>query len=156
MGVLIPAKTGTTPNGQKFTCPGDFAFYGNWGGPGWSGGQTTPVELLSPQQQATLAPPIDAQDGTYKGHDYCYAAARVANHTSASPCTPPTGATARADARCDLNLERSLLSVTPNVHSVASQSLFIFHGLFNWYGPGNGLAVGTYPPYKGWGNVDNH
>jgi hypothetical protein len=46
-----PPTSGIAPNGQQFTCPGDFAYYGDWGGPGWSGGETTPLEMLTPQQQ---------------------------------------------------------------------------------------------------------
>ena len=55
-----PTKSGKTSNAQQFTCPGDFSYYGNWGGPGWSGGQTAPLESLTSQQQA-LAPPIDGK-----------------------------------------------------------------------------------------------
>lgn len=36
--------------------PGGFIYYGNWGGPGWTRGQTIPYEDLTPQQQSNLAP----------------------------------------------------------------------------------------------------
>ena len=36
----------------------DFKYYGNWGGPGWTGGQWIPYENLSPARRARLAAPI--------------------------------------------------------------------------------------------------
>lgn len=49
-----------------------FWYYGNWGGPDWSGGQWKPLEDLTPEEASKLAPPIDAQGACYMQHDYCY------------------------------------------------------------------------------------
>ena len=51
--------------------------YGNWGGPGWTGGQETPYEKLNPEQQKALLEPIDEMDALFKTHDLCYSNARV-------------------------------------------------------------------------------
>jgi RHS repeat-associated protein len=37
--------------------------YGNWGGPGWSGGQRGGIGPL---------PPVDSMDKCFKAHDFCY------------------------------------------------------------------------------------
>ena len=129
---FVRKRTNTAPNGQHFTCPGDFAYYGNWGGPGWSGGQTAPIEKLSPQQQAALKPPIDAQDAAYQIHDYCYALARLANHHTA-PCQGLTGQAAEAAATCDLQLEKNLLTVPLNWSAIKSIIVFPFHAFWNMY-----------------------
>ena len=57
---------------------GLFKWYGNWGGPDWTGGQKTPYENLTPQEQKNLPKPHDNQDRCYKAHDLCYSANRVA------------------------------------------------------------------------------
>jgi RHS repeat-associated protein len=41
--------------------------YGNWGGPGWSGGQR-----VGDAWPVSPSPPIDADDACYMAHDYCY------------------------------------------------------------------------------------
>lgn len=60
-----------------------FFYYGNYGGPGWTGGQWQPWEKLGdpfhPGIPAGMAPPIDAQDACYMNHDRCYAQSRVSN-----------------------------------------------------------------------------
>ena len=56
---------------------GLWVWYGCWGGPNWSGCQTTPIEDLTPEQWAKLEPPIDQQDQCYYWHDFCYAKCRV-------------------------------------------------------------------------------
>ncbi len=57
----------------------DFRYYGNWGGPGWTGAQWRPYEDLSPLELVRLSPPIDAQDNCYMQHDLCYSRCRVKN-----------------------------------------------------------------------------
>ena len=57
----------------------DFRYYGNWGGPGWTGAQRRPYEDLTPAELAKLAPPIDAQDRCYMRHDICYSRCRLNN-----------------------------------------------------------------------------
>jgi RHS repeat-associated protein len=58
---------------------GGFIFHGNFGGPGWTGGQTAPYEDLSLGDQKKLAAPVDAQDGCYESHDMCYSSGRILN-----------------------------------------------------------------------------
>ncbi|MFY9925901.1 MAG: RHS repeat-associated core domain-containing protein [Opitutaceae bacterium] len=56
---------------------GLFVYYGNWGGPNWTGGYKKPWNKLTPAEQQDalnnpLRGPIDAQDECYKEHDICY------------------------------------------------------------------------------------
>jgi hypothetical protein len=56
---------------------GLFKYYGNWGGPNWTGGFKQPWNQLTPSQQQDALnnpnrAPIDAQDECYKEHDICY------------------------------------------------------------------------------------
>ena len=69
----------STPWGCHFLRSGAtcFVYYGNWGGPGYSGGQFKPLESLTPQEISYLAPPIDAQDACYEEHDWCYSGVRT-------------------------------------------------------------------------------
>jgi hypothetical protein len=51
--------------------------YGNWGAPGWSGGQWISAEEIkkwTPAQVAALwlIPPIDEMDACFKRHDWAY------------------------------------------------------------------------------------
>src|SRR6266704_3862313 len=59
---------------------GGFKYYGNWGGPGWTGGSLIPYEDMTAEERAKLLPAIDNQDECYKQHDLCYSNARVRNH----------------------------------------------------------------------------
>lgn len=54
---------------------GDFEFYGNWGGPNWSGGRDGSYEDLSPAEIAAN-PPVDSMDELFFNHDKAYAEAR--------------------------------------------------------------------------------
>ena len=71
----------STGKGWAQPGPGDFRYYGNWGGPGWTGGRWTPeghqYENMTPEERKTLLPPIDKQDECYKKHDICYSNCRV-------------------------------------------------------------------------------
>lgn len=73
IGIFIGTHYTPLPNGG-------FIYYGNWGGPGWTGGQTVPYEDLTQEQQKNLAAPIDDQDACYQDHDLCYSRSRVKNH----------------------------------------------------------------------------
>ena len=71
------SNTPRPPNLPGFpTC---FEYYGNWGGPCWSGGQWKPLEDLSPEERNNLAQPVDAQDACYEEHDYCYSRSRTSH-----------------------------------------------------------------------------
>jgi RHS repeat-associated protein len=83
----------------------DFQYYGNWGGGGWTGGQTTSYEDLTPEQKNKLLPPIDLQDECYKQHDLCYSRSRTRNQSN-QQCNAhnPTGGSQQEQAdqiQCD-------------------------------------------------------
>ena len=59
-------------NGFPFL-PNGFFWYGNWGGPGWTGGSLKPYEDMTPDERSHLAPPLDEQVVCYMKHDVCYA-----------------------------------------------------------------------------------
>jgi RHS repeat-associated protein len=77
--------------------PGGFFYYGNWGGPGWTGGQLTSYENLTQAQRSKLAPPTDEQDVCYMNHDVCYAKARC-NYAGCNR------AITKAQGSCDMDL----------------------------------------------------
>jgi RHS repeat-associated protein len=97
-----------------------FVYYGNWGGPGWSGGQFKPLETLTPQEVSQLQRPIDAQDACYEQHDWCYAGARTGNGNFAS---------------CDFQLQQCLRLVNSsgagNAHSWLAEPFFSTCELWN-------------------------
>ncbi len=56
---------------------GLLSMYGNWGGPGWAGGQAVKDGWSDPNSSnyvdpKTLKPPINDLDICYQKHDYCY------------------------------------------------------------------------------------
>jgi len=103
--------------------PNGFIYYGNWGGPGWTGGQTAPYEDLTPQQQAKLAAPIDDQDACYKSHDICYSNARVRNKCTSkdNPNKQQNEAENHDEASCDFDLAMCLASVNSS-HSSSGKN----------------------------------
>ena len=83
-----PFGSQVNPNPAPQNCSGwrnysCFYFYGNYGGPGWTGGQYAPNEWetygdpFSPGIPAGLALPIDQQDVLYMNHDRSYSQARA-------------------------------------------------------------------------------
>jgi RHS repeat-associated protein len=71
--------------------PNGFFYYGNWGGPGWTGGSVKPYENMTPDDRSHLAPPIDEQDLCYMNHDICYANAHCNNASCAKAETNAEG-----------------------------------------------------------------
>lgn len=124
--------TGILPNG--------FIYYGNYGGPGWTGAQLTPYENLSPKDQASLPAPIDAQDSCYQQHDMCYSRARVNNGTQS--CNSPSSSQLQSSQNgknwCDMELYACLSEVNSsrgsgsNLHSKAAQPIFSIKALLGW------------------------
>ncbi len=102
----------------------DFAYYGNWGGPGWTGGQWTPYENLSPARRARLAPPIDAQDACYMRHDICYSQCRTKNRCTAKD--HPIPEQAPQENSCETACDYGLAICLSSLHC---QNL---HGRFAW------------------------
>jgi RHS repeat-associated protein len=66
---------------------GRIEFYGNWGGPDWTGGQTRPYESLTPGQQAVLIARNDSMDDLFLTHDLAYSAARVTERNAIDAAT---------------------------------------------------------------------
>jgi RHS repeat-associated protein len=61
-------------NPINFSDPlGLFQWYGNWGGPDYTGGQLGSWNTID---RSRARPPIDRQDECYKVHDLCYGACR--------------------------------------------------------------------------------
>ena len=55
---------------------GLWQYYGNWGGPNWTGGQNGTWNDID---RSKVKPPIDKQDQCYKEHDICYGKCRDDN-----------------------------------------------------------------------------
>lgn len=160
----------TDPSGEAGipgVCPsqslpnGGFIYYGNWGGPGWTG-STKPYEDMTPEEQSHLAPPIDAQDACYQQHDICYSRARVKNKctTKDKPNFWDDLKLESDTASCDIQLAKCLLHVPLNGHSGCS--LILFPSMYvlkkSDAAVENGIAPQNPPPYQpyhGWGSVDN-
>ena len=105
----------------------DFRYYGNWGGPGWTGGQWRPYENLSSVELRTLAPPIDAQDQCYMQHDICYSRCRLKNGcaTAANPIIQEKKRENTCEANCDRNLAACLSNLArQNWHSRIGRTVF--------------------------------
>jgi RHS repeat-associated protein len=115
----------------------DFRYYGNWGGPGWTGGQWFPYEDLSPARRARLAPPIDGQDECYMHHDICYSQCRVKNHSTSkdNPTKDQLSAENYCEAGCDYRLGVCLSKLKcSNFHSLVAQPLFIWKATLRGFG----------------------
>ncbi len=91
----------------------NFHYYGNWGGPGYTGGLWTSWDLMSGWEQEwskNNRAPIDEQDACYMRHDICYGKARV-------KCKKEKLNSCRNDClvnelnKCDENLRRDLIKV---------------------------------------------
>lgn len=55
---------------------GLWRWYGNWGGPNWTGGQKGDWNTID---WDNVLPPIDEQDKCYRSHDICYGSCRTHN-----------------------------------------------------------------------------
>ncbi|MHB8123838.1 MAG: RHS repeat-associated core domain-containing protein [Desulfuromonadaceae bacterium] len=75
---------------------GLWQWYGNWGGPNWTGGQVGTWDTID---HSKALPPIDNQDASYMNHDKCY-----------SKCRSICNSKDRADCfrDCDRQLSRDL------------------------------------------------
>jgi RHS repeat-associated protein len=97
-------------------CPNGFVYYGNWGGPGWTGGQCGSWNSIDPTK---AHPPIDNQDKAYCGHDRCYGG--CAN-------LPTSWQRFMCRVGCDQNLTRDLFHVVfssgPNAYALAGIAAF--------------------------------
>jgi hypothetical protein len=113
-----------------------FIYYGNWGGPGWTGGQWLPYEDLTLEQRAHLAPPIDAQDTCYQHHDVCYSNSRVRNKCTVhdSPTHEQDISRLRDEGSCDFQLAQCLQLINhsreKNLGSFFAEPLFSVFQLF--------------------------
>jgi uncharacterized protein RhaS with RHS repeats len=113
-----------------FPIPNCFVYYGNWGGPGWTGGQYDAYEDLTPDEIARLRPPIDDQDACYREHDLCYSQARVANQctSKARPTKSQRQSQSTDEGSCDFQLQQCLRLInsgsSSNAHSWIAEPLF--------------------------------
>jgi RHS repeat-associated protein len=94
-------------NPVNYTDPfGLWQWYGNWGGPGHTGGQNGTWNEIDPSK---ALPPVDKQDECYRQHDICYGNCRNGN-----PCSPIRPPKCPADQRagcykdCDRKLSKCL------------------------------------------------
>ena len=104
-----------------------FRYYGNWGGPGWTGGQTRPYEELTPLEIANLALPVDPQDRCYMQHDICYSQCRTKNQclAKANPNKDQRNRENTCEANCDYYLASCLRDLEgQNWHSRLGWSFF--------------------------------
>lgn len=105
----------------------DFRYYGNWGGPGWTGGQRRPYENLTQVEITNLTPPIDAQDHCYMLHDVCYSRCRTRNGCvgGSNPNREQKKRENTCEANCDYNLAACLSSlVRQDLHSRVGRTVF--------------------------------
>jgi hypothetical protein len=95
---------------------GLWQWYGNWGGPNWTGGQVGTWDTID---RSRALPPIDGQDGCYMNHDKCY-----------SKCRSKCNSNDRADCfrDCDTQLSRDLnnLGDDPSNNWQAKAASWIF------------------------------
>jgi RHS repeat-associated protein len=84
---------------------GLWEYYGNWGGPDYTGGQNSSWDQMTPAEQNQALAAIDAQDACYEGHDKCYGDCRnkYQCETARNCCF----------SICDAILEGCLLSTNP-------------------------------------------
>ena len=112
----------------SFSC---FYYYGNYGGPGWTGGQWQPWEKFGdpwssePNPPAGLALPVDAQDACYMDHDRCYARAR---HPKNGQCS--SNQQSDDDRSCDGALMQCLAGVNSSGRSGKNPFSHIAQPLF--------------------------
>jgi RHS repeat-associated protein len=113
---------------------GLFRWYGNWGGEGWSGGQKTPLDCLSPSERAKLKKPVDPMDWCFMKHDYCYLACRERwpnpNSVFRQQCYQ----------KCDLQLA-ICLSYAPPLTPIG----LVKHGITRAIFAGRGMCI---PPFR--------
>jgi RHS repeat-associated protein len=115
----------------------DLKYYGNWGGPGWTGGQWAPLENLSPARRARLAPPIDAQDKCYMKHDMCYSQCRVKYRCTAkdNPTQEQLSQENGCEAGCDYSLAICLSELKcSNWHSRVAWTVFSWRQAIRGFG----------------------
>jgi RHS repeat-associated protein len=74
---------------------GLWQWYGNWGGPDWTGGQK---ETWNSIDTAKAKMPLDKQDDCYMGHDMCYGSCRT--HSSCNESVL---------GECEINCDRKLV-----------------------------------------------
>ena len=105
----------------------DFKYYGNWGGPGWTGGQRQPYEDLTQVEVTHLAPPIDPQDQCYMLHDICYSRCRIQNGCTAN--RNPRKDEKKRENTCEANCDHALAGCLSNLgwqnwHSRIGKTVF--------------------------------
>jgi len=88
---------------------GLFQWYGNWGGPDYTGGQVGTSNTID--RSRALAP-IDKQDQCYKEHDICY-----------GTCRSKTICSSKERANCFRDCDRKLAACLNNLGNDPSNNL---------------------------------
>lgn len=93
----------------------DFHYYGNWGGPGWTGGQWGDWNHID---RSKALPPIDKQDECYMHHDKCYGRCRDEKESTCNAFSDVKGsrrASLRAEMSCFEKCDRKLSTCLSNL-----------------------------------------
>ena len=105
---------------------GLFQWYGNWGGPDYTGGQVGGCTKIN---WTRALPPLDKQDECYRIHDSCYCACRD-NYSCNCPGDRRT---------CFRECDRQLSQCLKNLRGDPSHNLsaIIAGWFFSWREPGS-------------------
>ena len=116
----------------------DFHYYGNWGGPGYTGGMYTSWDLMSGWEREWALKnrqPIDDQDAAYMTHDICCGNARDAcKRKETYHCRE--ACLVKKLYKCDKDLKRELIEIG-----------FSGFRLYEVYRIGAMIAVGDFHPW---------
>jgi RHS repeat-associated protein len=106
-GLWDPVSPAHSSPPASCSFPACFWYYGNFGGPGWTGGQWRPWEDLgdpfAPGLPTGMTGPSDAQDACYMQHDRCYAKSRPNGK-----CSSNKNGSGESTGSCDWQLMQCL------------------------------------------------
>jgi len=127
--VNLYAYAGQDPT-NLFDPLGLWQYWGNWGGPEWTGGSTKQYEDMTADEVGQLQPPIDSQDRCYQTHDICYSSCRV--QSRGGKCGSSQDGRECADTcnagliSCLSQIPFSVQSLDSSLHAAAAEEVFIF------------------------------
>jgi len=121
--------TGPPPSPQPhgFFTP----WHGWWGGEGWTGGSTKPLEEMSEWEIARLHRPSDDQDICYLEHDFCFAEGRVRGRCQRGTAKQ-LSVQFSIQSRCSSELTQCLRNVPLDRDSLGSRVVFPVQSNFYW------------------------